>query len=158
MACTPGVPVPPPAGSASSPPAQAGAAADTVRGTVEEVGSEPGTWMVLRTAGGAVVRLDGERPLLRAVVGLEVMVRGTPAPGGLGVRDLQVRASNGVAAVDGVLARRSGAYVLVTRDRGTLPVAHLPEALRGMVGGRVWLAGPLDRPPDSFGVLSEPGA
>jgi len=155
MACAPGAPAPPPAGSAPSDPAPA-AAADTVRGTVAEVGSEPGTWMVLRTPGGAVVRLDGERPLLRAVVGLEVMVRGTPAAGGLAVRELRVRSSNGVAAVDGVLERRGGGYVLVTSERGTLPVPHLPAALRGMVGARVWLAGPLDRAPDSSGVISEP--
>jgi hypothetical protein len=155
MACAPGAPAPPPAGSASSDPAPA-AAADTVRGTVEEVGSEPGTWMVLRTAGGPVIRLNGERPLLRAVVGLEVMVRGTPGAGGFAVREVHVRASNGVPAVDGVLDRREGGYVLVTKDRGTLPIPHLPEALRGMIGGRVWLAGPLDRPPDSSGVLTEP--
>ena len=37
-----------------------------------------------------------------------------------------------------------------------LPLPHLPSALRSRVGGRIWLAGPLDRAPDSFGVIAEP--
>jgi len=152
-ACAPA----PPRASATPPAASAGAAqaADTLRGIVEETGAEPATQLMLRTARGAVVRLDGERSLLRRFAGLEVMVRGAGGTGAFGVREVRVRASNGVPAVDGVLDRRGGAYVLVTRE-GTLPLPHLPDALRRMVGGRVWLAGPLDRPPESFGVLMEP--
>ena len=157
-ACAPGSLAPPPGSGASS--AHTGHAAeqpaDTLRGVVAETGYEPATLLVLHTAGGRVVPLDGERRLLRRVVGLEVTVRGAPVQGGFGVREVRVRAHEGVAAVDGVLDRRGGAYLVVTRDGQTLAVPHLPQALRGMIGGRVWLAGPLDQPPHSFGVLSEP--
>ncbi|HET7461625.1 MAG TPA: hypothetical protein VFJ82_10260 [Longimicrobium sp.] len=159
-ACAPGAPAPPP-GSSSAPAVDAAMEqrADTLRGTVRETGSEPATLFVLQTPFGATVRLEGERPLLRRVAGLEVMLRGVggaAAGSPFGVREVNVRASNGVPAVDGVLDRRNGGYVLVTRDGRALPVAHLPDALRGMIGGRIWLAGPLDQPPVSFGVLAEP--
>jgi hypothetical protein len=148
LACAP-APAPPPSGSAA-------AQADTLRGTVEEVGSDPGMWMVIHTPDGRAVRLDGERTLLRQVVGLEVMVRGTPVQGGFAVREIDVRASGGIPAMDGVLERRSSAYVLVTRDGRALPIARLPDDLRGMLGARIWIAGPLDQPPQSSGILSGP--
>jgi len=131
---------------------------DTLRGQVAIVGSEPGTWAVLQLDGGRrAVTLLGDRRLLDRLSGLEATVWGTPdASGMLQVERFEVRGSGGVAAVDGVLERRGAGYVLVTHDGRALPIASLPEALREMVGGRVWLAGPLDRPPDSFGVVSEP--
>lgn len=150
LACAPG----------ARPPANDGlqVAADTLRGRVAIVGSEPGTWVVLQLDGGRrAVTLLGDRRVLDRLSGLEATVWGTPdASGMLPVTRFEVRGSGGVAAVDGVLERRGGGYVLVTHEGRALPLAHLPEALREAVGGRVWLAGPLDRPPDSFGVLSEP--
>ncbi len=156
-ACAPGAPAPPPAGSASSDPAPT-AAADTLRGTVAIVGSEPGTWAVLQLDGGRrAVTLLGDRRLLDRLSGLEATVWGTAdASGTFQVDRFEVRGSGGVAAVDGVLARQGQGWVLVTHDGRRLPVARLPEALRGMEGARVWLAGPLDRDPDSSGVVSDP--
>jgi hypothetical protein len=149
MACARGVPA---AGAATAP------AADTLRGTVEVVGSEPGTSVALLMDGGMrAVTLDGERPLLDRLAGLEVAVRGSLVRAGVfRVERIAVRASGGVAAVDGVLARAGAGWVLATEDGRRLPVPHLPEALRAKAGARVWLAGPLDRPPDSSGVIREP--
>ena len=134
------------------------AAADSLRGRVEIVGSEPGTWAVLQMDGGRrAVTLLGDRRLLDRMAGLEIAVWGTlDRPGVFRVDRAAVRASGGVAAVDGVLAREGGGWVLVTGDGKHLPVSHLPADLAGMEGARVWLAGPLDRPPDSSGVLAEP--
>ena len=131
--------------------------ADTLRGIIAVVGAEPGTSVVLELAHGGVVTLIGERPILDRLAGLEVMVEGArDAHARFGVRHVTVRASAGVPAVDGTLAREGERYVLVTADARRLPIAVLPEALRGDVGARVWLAGPLDRAPDTFGVIAPP--
>ncbi|HVG45797.1 MAG TPA: hypothetical protein VM890_13745 [Longimicrobium sp.] len=131
---------------------------DTLRGTIEVVGSEPATSVALLLDGGArAVRLDGERPLLDRLAGLEVAVWGSPVRAGVfRVERVAVRASGGVAAVDGVLAREGAGWVLATEDGRRLPIARLPETLRGMAGARIWLAGPLDRPPNSSGVIRAP--
>jgi hypothetical protein len=132
-------------------------AADSLRGTVRVVGSEPATQVVLEPAGGgASVTLQGQRAVLLRLSGLEVAVEGEPeAPSRFRVARVTVRAANGIAAVDGVLAREGGGYVLRTPDGRRVAVPHLPEALAGRVGARVFLAGPLDRHPDSFGVIEE---
>jgi hypothetical protein len=149
LACARGAPA---AGSAPAAPA-----ADTLRGTIEVVGSEPATSVALLMDGGArAVTLQGERPLLDRLAGLEVAVWGALVRAGVfRVDRVAVRASGGVAAVDGVLAREGAGWVLVA-DGQRLPVPHLPEALRGMAGARIWLAGPLDRPANSSGVIREP--
>jgi hypothetical protein len=133
-------------------------AADTVRGTVRILGSEPMTSIVLEPAGGgAPVALDGERTLLGRLAGIEVAVVGEPGPPGrLRVAHVVVRAADGVPATDGVLAREGDRDVLVLRDGSRRVVARLPQALRGRVGARVWLAGPLDGDIDSFGIIAEP--
>jgi hypothetical protein len=152
LACARGAGPGPPAGGESA------QVADSLRGRVEIVGSEPGTWPVLQMDGGRrAVTLDGERPLLDRMAGLEIAVWGEmERPGVFRVRRTAVRASGTVAAVDGVLAREGGGWVLVTGDGKHLPVRHLPSDLEGMEGARVWLAGPLDRPPDSSGILADP--
>lgn len=148
LACTRGAPAP----AGASP-----AAADTLRGTVRVVGSEPGTLVVLRTAAGASVTLLGERRLLERVAGLEVRVDGTRrADGRFQVERVAVRAAEGVPAVDGVLVREGERWLLETADGRRLPVARLPAALRGQAGARIWLAGPLDRAPAAFGVIADP--
>jgi len=154
VACARGAPAP--AGAATS--AGTEVRVDTLRGMIEVVGSEPATSVALLLDGGArAVTLQGERPLLDRLAGLEVAVWGALVrPGVFRVDRVTVRASGGAAAVDGVLAREGGGWVLVTEDGRRLPVPHLPEALRGMAGARVWLAGPLDRPPDSSGVIRGP--
>ncbi|HET6763323.1 MAG TPA: hypothetical protein VFH27_06615, partial [Longimicrobiaceae bacterium] len=95
---------------------------------------------------------------LVGLTALEVAVWGVPHAAGstFDVQRVEVRASGGVPALDGVLERRGGADVLVTHDGRAHAIPHLPDGLRGMVGARVWLAGPLDRPPDSFGIIAPP--
>lgn len=142
----------------SADPAPA-ATADSLRGRVEVVGSDPGMWVVLQMDGGRrAVTLLGERPLLMRLAALEVVVWGVPDPRGntFTVRRVEVRADNGVPALDGVLDRRGGGYVLVTHDGRAHPITHLPDDLRGMVGARVWLTGPPDQPVQSFGIIQEP--
>ncbi|MBW3654521.1 MAG: hypothetical protein KY444_00315, partial [Gemmatimonadetes bacterium] len=146
LACSPHAP---------APQAEPGVVArDTRRGTVEIVGSEPMTSIVLQTAAGASPGLCGARDLLRRAAGLEVAVWGSRnAEGQFCVDRFAVRSANGVPAVDGILVREGQGFALVMADGRRLPIARLFDALRSSIGARVWLAGPLDRAPDSFGVI-----
>jgi hypothetical protein len=134
-------------------------AADTLRGVVEVVGAMPATSIALLMDGGArAVTLEGERAVLEQMQGLEVTVWGaTPRRGVFRVARAAVRAAHGVPAVDGVLAREGDVYVLVTLEGERVPIARLPEALRGRIGSRVWLAGPPHREVDTYGVIEPRG-
>jgi len=141
---------------ADAAPAGAGAAVreDTLRGTVRITGSEPAVTYVVADAAGRHTALEGDPAVLQRLNGLEVAFRGEArgaAP--FRVTRTEVRAVNGVPAVDGVLARDVGRDVLLTRDGVRHVIARLPEGLRGAVGSRVWLAGPLDGDIDSFGII-----
>ncbi|MBA3672794.1 MAG: hypothetical protein H0W68_12345 [Gemmatimonadaceae bacterium] len=139
---------------------------DTARGVVLRVGSDPGSRLVLRPAGGgADVALAGDAlGRLLAAERLEVMVRGRTLSTQTGAAPMSasvtfdadefiVRAVDGTAVEDGVLTAR-GSDVMLRRSDGTMvAVPHLPSSLRGAVGARVWLAGPLDRAPAAYGTL-----
>lgn len=144
------------AGDAASEGGGAAARGDTLRGTVRITGSEPGVTYVVEDAAGRQTALEGGRSLLERLAGVEVAVEGDAVAGApFRVSRVAVRAVQGIAAVDGVLAREGGRDVLVLRDGSRRVVARLPEALRGRAGARVWLAGPLDGDIDSFGVIAE---
>lgn len=148
------------------------ALADSLRGTLSRVGSDPGSVLVLtpaQSSGGETVRpvaLRGSQlPLLEGVVGLEVMVEGrltedrstAAAPGGarvFEVAEFVVRAAEGVPAVDGTLARSGDRDELVLRDGRRLRIERLPPLLRDQVGARVFLAGSLTAAPASYGIIS----
>ncbi|HYW12044.1 MAG TPA: hypothetical protein VE871_08805 [Longimicrobium sp.] len=141
---------------ADAAPAGADGAApeDTLRGTVRITGSEPAVTYVVEDASGRQTALDGDPAVLVRLNGLEVAfggeARGT-AP--FRVTRTEVRAVEGVPAVDGVLARDDGRDVLLARDGTRHVIARLPAGLRGAAGSRVWLAGPLDGDIDSFGII-----
>lgn len=137
--------------------------ADTLRGIVAITGSEPLTMVQLTTADGSAWRLVGDSlPALRAASGLEIMVRGIvlaperesrPSARFHAVRFL-VRRADGVAAQDGVLEREGSGFVLRLDDGRRAPLVVVPTTLRERIGARIWWAGPLDRAPIAYGVLT----
>ena len=140
----------------SSPGASPRTAADTVRGTVAVVGSFPVTSVVVRPPGGRDVTITG--PLAREIrraAGAEVWISGTRTAEGVEASRYAVRRVDGDAVADGTLALEGDRMVLVTPN-GRHPIARPPQALRDMVGARVWLVGPLDGTIASYGVLREP--
>jgi hypothetical protein len=155
-ACVPGNGAPGDAVRASAPP-------DTLRGVVEVVGSEPGaTVALIFDEGRRAVTLEGERPLLDRLQGLEIVVRGERETGvammGSGtfrVDSFAVRASGEMPATDGVLVREGERYLLSTWDGRRLALEHVPADLRAREGAWVWIAGVPGRFPDSFGVIRE---
>lgn len=148
----PARPVPPARATSAAPQAPA----DTVRGIVAEVGSQPMTSIVVRPSGGRSVPIVG--PLaaeIRRAAGAEVWVSGSRGPAGLDAARYAVRSVDGQVAIDGTLAADGNGLVLVTPS-GRRAIARPPAALRGMIGARVWLVGALDGPIASYGVLREP--
>lgn len=151
---------------AAAPAASAGAggasAADSVRGVVERVGSDPTSRLVVRGADGVACALQMTEP--PSFEGLDVALWGardhtsaTMLPGvacTVMVTRYAVRAVDGVAAMDGVLRAQGDAYVLETANGKRRPLRDVPAALRAQVGARVYWAGPLDRAPEAYGVLA----
>ncbi len=148
----------------------AASAADSVRGVLTLVGNEPVTvlFMASPTGGGAGVALAGaQTEMLRRVVGLDIvamgrrtgrLVTGAAAQGvaEFVVSEFQVRSADGVPAHDGVVLSTNGVFRLRLADGAEQPTPQLPQALRRLAGARVWLAGPLNAAPQSYGVIRDP--
>lgn len=141
------------------------ATADTLRGIVRVVGAAPATAVVLSGPSGDAVSVGGRAAAaLRRLTGLEVVVTGRrtgardpmAGPRGLPVFEADrfaVRASDGIAAHDGVLLRQRDRWELLLDDGRRVPIAALPPSLASRVGKRVWLAGSLEGTPVSYGII-----
>ncbi len=142
-------------------------ASDTARGIVRRVGADPASRLLLlpMTATGTALALEPSQRSseLAAAEGLEITVSGTrsterdlqAAPGGaliFRVHTFVVRASDGIEAHDGILRHIDDRWYL-ERGRTRIPLAAVPAALTRHVDARVFLVGPLNRAPESFGVL-----
>lgn len=123
--------------------------------------------LITRGSGGTqTIALRGpERALLERVTGLEVVVRGTltterdvqAAPRGapiFEVRAFEVRASEGIVAVDGVVNVKDGTYWLLMPTGQRVNTPNLPAELRNQVGARVFVVGPLQQAASAYGVIA----
>ena len=134
--------------------------ADTLRGTVSVVGSEPGTGVAIRTLDGRAFTLLGERPLLDRLAGLEVTVWGEAGPlqaslprEAFRVSRFAVRTADGLPAVDGILETSAGGSRLVKADGSRVRLRSLPAALEHAAGGRVWLVLDTERRIMTYGII-----
>ena len=130
-------------------------APDSVVGVVSVTGTAFEQRIVLRS--GDRVTLLAPTPsdsiALRGLGGLEVLVAGKRDHDAFRVARFTVVRLNGAAVAVGILKTDGARLVLDTKD-GPLPLGNPPNALRGLVGARVWIAGPLDTGPNSFGVIT----
>lgn len=148
----------------------ANAAADTLRGTIAIVGSEPATFVVLRPVGGGTeVALQGEDAIdLHRLAGVEVVVVGRgeetadrsgvptrPGAARFVVERFAVRAVDGVPAVDGILVERDDGIFLKLPDDELRRITRPPAEFHAMIGARVWVAGPLDDGVAAYGIIRE---
>ena len=130
-------------------------AGDSLKGIVSITGTSFEQLIVLRS-GNSVTRLSAATPdsgALSRMGGIEVMVYGRRTPTQFLVDRFTAMSVAGAPVVDGILKNDDGRLVLET-IRGRLPLGNPPTALRGMVGARVWIAGPLDTGPNSYGVIA----
>ncbi len=89
---------------------------------------------------------------LSGLGGLEVLVAGKREPNVFHVAGFRVVRLNGAPVTDGILKNDGGRLSLDTGN-GAVPLGNPPSALHGMVGARIWISGPLDTGPNSFGVI-----
>jgi hypothetical protein len=143
-------------GSAAAPPADTETPGDTLRGTVQVVGAEPLTRLVLLTPEGSIDLAGPGAGPLREVRGIEVAVRGRQEDERFVTDAFRVRAVDGVPAADGRLELDGNHAVLVAPDGTRTAYGVAPTALRSHRGGRVWIAGPAGAEPRAWGLIEEP--
>jgi hypothetical protein len=108
----------------------------------------------LRTSDGVVrlVAQPSDSAALARLGGMDLSVRGATGARGLRVSGFTVLRAGDRPVVDGVLVQ-DGASVALQTSAGRWPLGNPPAALRQMIGARVWVAGPLDVGPNSYGVI-----
>src|SRR5581483_11677046 len=83
---------------------------------------------------------------------VDLSVRGVEEGNDVRVRSFSVTSVGGVPVVDGIV-RADGDHYWLDTPNGRVELGNPPQSLRGLVGARVWVQGPLDRGPNAYGVL-----
>ena len=128
--------------------------ADSLRGVVSVTGTGFDQHIVLR-AGDRAHALEAsasDSAALTRMGGAEIVVRGLAAGDSFTVTDFVVRSIDGAPVVDGVLVKNGDRLGLRTAG-GELALGNPPAELAHMIGARVWIRGPLDTGPNSYGVI-----
>ena len=132
-------------------------AADSLVGIVSITGTAFEQQLVIRSNDGTT-RLSAsaaDSAALSRMGGIEVLVVGTRAGKSLRVDHFTARRVAGASVADGILRDDAGRLVLETSS-GRIPLGNPPATLRNLIGGRVWIGGPLDTGPNSYGVIVPP--
>jgi hypothetical protein len=128
--------------------------ADSVTGIVSITGTSFEQKIVLRSGTTATV-LSAAAPdsaALSRLGGVEVLVVGRKDGNRFRVEHLTALSVAGSPVVDGIV-RIYGDRVVVETARGPLPLGNPPSGLRALVGARVWIGGPLNTGPNTYGVI-----
>lgn len=137
------------------------AAADSVTGTVRQVGSTPFTRIVVE-GDTASTRIAGDlEEEIGRLVGARVLVVGTEAdddePGpALEAAGYEILSVDGETPRVGTLRHEAGeGYRLVIGDGEALPLRGVPDGLGGRVGAKVWIVLGDDGAVQRYGILRE---
>lgn len=130
---------------------------DSLRGIVSVTGTAFEQRLVLRSGNSAtpLSAATSDSAALSRIGGVEVLVIGRQTPNSFRVEHFIALNAAGSPVVDGVLRNDSGRLVLQT-TRGTILLGNPPSILRRMIGARVWIGGPLDTGPNTYGVIVPP--
>jgi hypothetical protein len=139
----------------------------TISGSIHVTGMKLNE-VVLTTDEGLEIPLAGApTELLARVDAAGVELRGFwNSDGAFEVSDFVVQIVDGAPVLDGVLiavydtkivTEESSilGYALRLTRGDTVGLIAPPDELLAHVGGRVWIAGPIDGPPTAFGVISD---
>ena len=127
---------------------------DSLTGIVSITGTSFDQHVVLRS-GDKVIPLSAAKSdsaALSRMGGVEVVVVGKRTPDHFRVERFTAVNVAGAPVVDGFVARAGDRLVLETTS-GPIPLGNPPTALRTMIGARVWIGGPLDKGPNTYGVI-----
>jgi hypothetical protein len=129
-------------------------AADSLSGIVSITGTAFEQRVVLRTGDRftSLAAATSDSAALSRMGGVEVLVFGKQTPTLFRVDHFTALSVAGSPVADGVL-RNAGGRVVLETARGPIPLGNPPTALRGMIGARVWIGGPLDTGPNTYGVI-----
>lgn len=94
----------------------------------------------------------GDSAALVRLGGVEIAARGTIDGNVLRVLGFTALSANGTPVVDGIV-RVAGRIVSLETATGRVTLGNPPSALLQMSGARIWVSGPIDRGPNSYGVI-----
>ena len=142
------------------PPARSSSAAtapDSLTGIVSITGTSFERQVVLRSGDNAIY-LSAAPPDSAALFrlgGVEVLVKGKRTPNLFRVERFAALNVAGSPVVDGVL-RNDGGRLMLETTHGRIGLGNPPNALRSMIGARIWIGGPLDTGPNTYGIITPP--
>ena len=128
--------------------------ADSLAGIVSVTGTAFEQHLVLRSGDGATplsVAAPDSAALSR-MGGVEVVVIGRRTSNQFRVERFSAVSVAGAPVVDGFV-RNDGGRLVIETAHGSIPLGNPPTALRGMIGARIWIGGPLDTGPNTYGVI-----
>ena len=128
--------------------------ADSLTGIVSVTGTAFEQRLVLRS-GDSATQLSATTPdsaALTRLGGVEVAVIGKRTSNHFRVERFTAISVAGAPVIDGFL-RNDGGRLVIETAHGSIPLGNPPTALRGMIGARVWIGGPLDTGPNTYGVI-----
>ena len=99
--------------------------------------------------------LPADSAALTRLGGVEVLAIGQRNENQFRVERFTALSVGGAPVVDGVLRNENGTLLLET-TQGRVVLGNPPAALRRLVAARVWIGGPLDRGPNTYGVIAPP--
>jgi hypothetical protein len=128
--------------------------ADSLTGIVSITGTSFEQQLVLRSGTTATVLSAAARDsaALSRLGGVEVLVVGRRDGNHFRVEHLTALSVAGSPVVDGIVRIYSDRVVVETA-RGPLPLGNPPSGLRALNGARVWIGGPLNTGPNTYGVI-----
>jgi len=84
--------------------------------------------------------------------GVTVEARGAVSDRGMQVTSFTALNVAGAPVVDGVV-RVDGTAVSLETAKGSVRLGNPPDVLRRMAGARIWVSGPIETGPNSYGVI-----
>jgi hypothetical protein len=128
--------------------------ADSLWGIVSITGTSFEQQLVLRSGTTATLlsAAASDSAALSRLGGVEVLVVGRKDGNRFRVEHLTALSVAGSPVVDGIV-RNYGDRLVLETARGPLPLGNPPSGLRALNGARVWIGGPLNTGPNTFGVI-----
>jgi hypothetical protein len=128
--------------------------ADSLTGIVSITGTSFEQQLVLRSGNTATLlsAAPSDSAALSRLGGVEVLIVGRRDRNHLSVEHFTALSVAGVPVVDGVV-RNYGDRIVLETTRGPLPLGNPPAGLRALTGARVWIGGPLNTGPNTYGMI-----
>jgi hypothetical protein len=130
-------------------------AADSASGTISITGTAFEQQIVLRSVNSTEVLTAqaADSAALTRMGGVEVSVVGLRTEKAFYVRSFTAVRVAGAPVVDGII-RGDGDRIMIETSTGRTALGNPPAELRKLVGARVWIGGPLDTGPNTFGIIA----